>query len=76
MASLTRPISTGCWAIRLSCKSNPPNDTKNTWRLLPKAVRPWIRRATILSWSANGVAGRKHRRQRRGAVWLAGGQCG
>ena len=43
----------GCWAIRLSCKSKPPIDTKNTCRFAPKLERAAIKRATTLSWSAN-----------------------
>jgi hypothetical protein len=54
-ASLTRPSNVGCWAIRLSCRSNPPIDTKKTCRVAPSALRAAISRATILSWSASGL---------------------
>src|SRR5258705_1528921 len=33
--------------------SNPPSETKNTWRFAPTSVEVLIMRATSLSWSAN-----------------------
>ena len=40
-------------ATRLSCKSKPPTDTKNTWRLVLRLVRAAIKRATIFNCAAN-----------------------
>jgi len=49
IASATDVSSAGCVINSASWVSNPPSETKNTWRLTPSASALPIMRATIFS---------------------------
>ncbi len=53
MPPLTVDKSPGWLVIRLSCRSKPPSDTKNTWRDIDNCERTAIIFATVRSCVAS-----------------------